>query len=221
MEQGQGAVLAIDNDEVHLVWRGTSAAGNTYHQWSDDGGKTWRTPVIFDPDGGFSGRQSLAADSAGNVYLVRSDGGFQVWEKGVWSPIPALFADSGEIGTIAIGLGNQIHWINTTQAGVQPAVVWHRVKVSSAAAIPPQELPRRAQPTESNAAQSTVEANLTTQVNTPIQENLRTELGENMGLKSAADSSVRWPITIGVISASVLLVLITAVRLLSINKIRK
>jgi len=139
-EQGQGIVLAV-GDDVHLIWRGTSGSGNSYHRMSIDGGKTWRDPIIFDPDGGFSGNHTLAADSAGTLHLVRADGGYQVFQGGVWSPVPALFADSGEIGTVAIGLGNQIHWVNTSPAGSKEAVVYHRLCMSNAPIIVKEKIP--------------------------------------------------------------------------------
>jgi len=142
-EQGQGTVLAVGDDQIHIVWRGSSAAGNSYHQYSADGGKSWIGPEIFDPDGGFSGGQSLALDSAGNIHLVRSDGGYQIWKNGLWSPVPALFADSGEIGTLAIGLGNQVHWVNTTPASDKNGFVWHRLCVSDSPSISSQMIPTK------------------------------------------------------------------------------
>ena len=155
-EQGQGTVLAIGGDEIHLVWRGTTGAGGTYHQWSTDGGIVWHGPIVFDPDGGFSGAQSLAADSAGNIHLVRGDGGYQVWRDGGWSPVPAEFADSGETGTLAIGLGNQVHWVNTMPSSSSVAIVWHRlceadspraVGAAPAGALPTSEPPLELEPT--------------------------------------------------------------------------
>jgi hypothetical protein len=140
-EEGQGTVLAVGDNQVHIVWRGTSGAGNTYHLWSEDGGDSWNGPRVFDSDGGFSGVQSLAADSAGNIHLVRGDGGYQTWDGQNWSPVPALFAGSGETGTLAIGLGNQIHWVNTTTSGDERAIVWHRSGMAAAPALPPEPLP--------------------------------------------------------------------------------
>jgi len=140
-EQGQGAILAVGENDVHLVWRGTSGTGNSYYTASKDGGKSWIDPIIFDPDGGFSGNHTLAVDSAGNLHLGRADGGYQVYQNGVWSPVPALFADSGEIGTIAIGLGNEVHWINTTPAGEKEAIIYHRLCKSDSPAVAAADLP--------------------------------------------------------------------------------
>ena len=139
-EQGQGGILAFD-DQIHIVWRGTSAAGNTYHMWSLNGGQTWLGPGIFDPDGGFSGAQSLAVDSGKKVHLVRADGGYQIWDGNQWAPVPAQFADSGEIGTLAIGLGNEVHWINSTPTDAQGAMIWHRLCLSDTPKIDSEEIP--------------------------------------------------------------------------------
>ena len=135
LDQGQGTIHAIGDNEIHLVWRGRSRAGNTYHQWSNDGGGTWQGPTAFDPDGGFSGGQSLASDSAGNLHLVRGDGGYQRWDGSEWTPVPALFTDSGETGTLAIGLGNRIHWVNTSSSSSETAAVMHRVASTTAQAL--------------------------------------------------------------------------------------
>jgi hypothetical protein len=140
-EQGDGTILSAGEGAVHLVWRGTSASGGTYHRWSDNGGATWSPAEMFDPDGGFSGVQSLAIDSAGALHLVRSDGGYQTWANGRWDPVPALFADSGETGTLVIGLGNQVHWINTTPSESSQAIVWHRLCRAAAPASAPQAVP--------------------------------------------------------------------------------
>lgn len=139
-EQGEGAVVAVGDDEIHIVWRGSSGAGKTYHQWSADGGASWWGPTVFDPDGGFSGPQNLVVDSAGDVHLVRSDGGYQWWDGLRWSPVPATFADSGEPAAAAVGLGNQLHYINSRMEG--PGVsIWHRICLLESPAIPAVPLP--------------------------------------------------------------------------------
>jgi len=201
-EQGQGTVATIGDDQIHLVWRGSSGAGNSYHQWSQDGGKNWSGLTIFDPDGGFSGGHTMAADSSGNLHLVRGDGGYQVWQNRSWSPVPALFADSGETGTLAIGLGNQVHWVNTTPSSSKSAEVRHRLCLSDSPPIDPKPV-TQITPTP---------LQLTAPVSdTPTPTNIPNSISSNVENPSLSSGSIT-PLLIGFITPLCLIVIIILLR---------
>ena len=204
-ERGQGDVVAVGNDEIHLVWRGTSIAGNTYHQWSIDGGKTWKGPDVFDTDGGFSGPQNLVADSAGVIHLVRSDGGYQRWQGGVWGPVPALFADSGEPATAAIASGNLLHWINTSSASSEVAFLVHRTYKTGAPAVAPSALP-----TPASSTALTAERNADPEI-----ESQRTTV-QDQGLKFVPNErltkSAGYALLVGLLPAVILIGIILVIR---------
>lgn len=198
-EQGQGTVLAVREDEVHLVWRGTSDAGNTYHQWSKDGGRTWREPVVVDPDGGFSGLQSLAVDSSGGIHLVRGDGGYQHWQDGIWEPVPALFADEGETGTLAIGPDDRIHWINTFPSSSETAIVMHRTALIDVPEISPTPLPNPTRTPQPSRTPSPVPQ--TDQTSTPTAPEVRSDLSS----LTEDESSPAQLLIVGAVPATVLI----------------
>jgi hypothetical protein len=99
-ELAQGPVkigVTVTGSEIHLVWQAghDGALCNQYHQWSPDGGDTWRAPeIIFDellvcpavvkPLVGGDGQMLAAVTVEGNV---QGGGYLAAWNGDAWSAL--------------------------------------------------------------------------------------------------------------------------------------
>lgn len=115
---GQIGVVAVGQNEVHLVWRSTIGGDGTFHQWSSDGGTTWSPPDRFDDRGGFSGPPSFAVDSENGLHFVIGHGYYATWEQGRLSDYVDVATSElrqtaqksdAERAALAITRGNVVH----------------------------------------------------------------------------------------------------------------
>jgi len=117
-------ILAIGENEIHVVWSGTLENRHKFHFFSSDRGDTWSAPVITIDTGGYHGRPSLAADSQNTVHLVQVSNApgttleslfHQSFQNQRWS-LPERLVERDASApfhpidpNIAVGLGNQVH----------------------------------------------------------------------------------------------------------------
>jgi len=150
-------VIAIGSDEVHVVWDG-APAGERWHQWSRDGGKTWTgRQQILEGLRGLTQPNALAADSAGRVHLLslgwpggntdRQGPFYTVWDGSTWAPVRQVGTRENwdaEGPALAIAGGNELvaAWWNGSSDTVEgPVEVWASALAITAPEITPQPLP--------------------------------------------------------------------------------
>ncbi|OGO27523.1 MAG: hypothetical protein A2Z16_17470 [Chloroflexi bacterium RBG_16_54_18] len=117
-------ILAIGENEVHVVWSGTLENRHKFHFFSSDRGDTWSAPVVTIDTGGYQGRPGLAADSQNTVHLVQVSNApgtileslfHQSFQNQRWSLPERLVERDANAPfhpidpNITVGLGNQIH----------------------------------------------------------------------------------------------------------------
>ncbi|MEA3377271.1 MAG: sialidase family protein [Chloroflexota bacterium] len=111
-------VLAFEN-QVHIAWHGAPRS-QRWHQWSDDGGVTWREPVQISPDLVFlTNPPAMAFDGSGVLHLMSVGGGPQgaeestavfhtAWRGGQWGPLELVCTEADERVDFGIGGGNDL-----------------------------------------------------------------------------------------------------------------
>jgi hypothetical protein len=149
---GRPNILAIGPDEVHLVWFG-APAGQRWHQWSADGGRTWSpAQPISTRVRGFMEPPALVADSAGTLHLVSQgwiDDGpsgtfYTYWRNGRWSTLSLIDENvkykgsysphgGGEFAALAVTGGNTLHVV--WEVGL--AEIWASSLAVDAPDVPP------------------------------------------------------------------------------------
>ncbi len=122
-------ILAIGDNDLHVVWSGTATDRYKFHSWSQDAGKTWTDPWRNSELGGLQGLPALVADSIGRIYWLKvgtvfnmPDGAFpnndslheNIFENGDWSAGTILLNGSTSIQnqtnvTALVSNGNQLH----------------------------------------------------------------------------------------------------------------
>ncbi len=131
-------LIAVGEEQIHLVWSGTNPDRYKFHRWSADRGATWSQIFHTSEVGGFQGWPGLATDSLKQVHLLQAWGsghevlGHRVWRDNGWSPITRLIETpvnlprdvlgttaSPEYPDVAVGLGNELHvvamqWVEHT-----------------------------------------------------------------------------------------------------------
>jgi hypothetical protein len=74
-EEGEPAI-AVNNDEVHVLWNGDAAKRGRYYRYSPDGGESWSSVEVLSPpssEGGSGGLQrppAIVVDNMGNVHVL-------------------------------------------------------------------------------------------------------------------------------------------------------
>ena len=153
---GRPNILEFGPDEVHIVWFG-APAGQRWHQWSADGGRTWSlAQPISTRVRGFMEPPALVADSAGTLHLASRgwiddgpDGTFYTyWRNGRWST-PSLIDENvkyegsysphggGEFAALAVTGGNTLHVV--WEVGL--AEIWASSLEADAPDVPPRPQP--------------------------------------------------------------------------------
>jgi hypothetical protein len=155
---GRPGILAIGQDEVHIVWFG-APSGQRWHQWSADGGETWSPAEQISPVlRGFMEPPAMTDDSSGALHMastgwLETDEGpsgifHTVWRDGRWSPLTLIDGDvqyaslpdrggGGEFAALAITGGNTLHvaW----ERGL--AEIWVSSLETDAPMVPPRARP--------------------------------------------------------------------------------
>jgi hypothetical protein len=120
-------VVAVGEDEIHVVWDGRPL-GQRWHKWSADGGLSWTAPEqVNDFQRGLTIPNALAVDSAGVLHLITlgwldfgllPSGAFHTsWQAGSWSPLETIsqMEWAPEAPNAAVALGNEL------------VAVWHNL----------------------------------------------------------------------------------------------
>lgn len=84
------SLAVVGEDEIHLAWNGMAGVGGRYHQWSNDGGRSWSDVATLTPAGGTEGPPQLVVDSLGAVHLTTSVNQrvwYARWEEGQWASL--------------------------------------------------------------------------------------------------------------------------------------
>lgn len=125
------SVITRGKDEVHLIWDG-APMGQRWHQWSDDGGKTWKQAVQLSADvRGLTGTNAMAFDKTGRLYLFTmglkgTAPYYATWLDGTWSALTPLAPGSwnGEEPGIAFsGDKMVVAWWNNNVQDDPPSVL--------------------------------------------------------------------------------------------------
>ncbi len=106
-------IEAIGSDQIHIIWDG-SPAGQRWHVWSSNGGKSWYPPELIDEvHRGLTGINALGVDSMGRLHLVSMglDGRayHATWRDGSWSAFKLISDRGGQHPTLAIRSGKTLH----------------------------------------------------------------------------------------------------------------
>lgn len=219
-------VLAVGNDEVHVVWDG-APAGERWHQWSRDGGKTWTSrQQILDGLRGLTQPNALGADGAGRVHLIslgwpggntNRQGPFHaVWDGSTWSPLRQIGTRENwdaEGPALAIAGGNKLvaaWWNRSGEPAEWPVEVWTSTLAITAPEITSQPLPTptRASNAEETAPHIVPEAISNT---SPFSTAITTTPGA--ALPGTGAGSVQNAIVIGILPALLLVAGILVIQL--------
>ncbi len=156
-----GTVIASGEAQVHVVWFG-APAGQRWHRWSNDGGKTWSAAEQISPDHrGLTLPVAAAFDSAGALHLVsmgwrdtagRPSGAFHfVWQRGSWSEPQLIGSRSdwdAEYSALTIKGGNLLVAAWTDKQGPKGSFqIWASTLKADAPAVEPLPLTTSALPT--------------------------------------------------------------------------
>jgi len=125
IDEGQPAI-AVNNDEVHVLWNGDVARKGRYYRYSGDAGETWGSVEVLSPpasQGGKGGLQrppAIIVDNLGNVhallheqeslyYTAKID---QSWTAKQPLYIPGMMR-AAEVFAVRLAItgGNQLHAI--------------------------------------------------------------------------------------------------------------
>ncbi len=131
---GQGGLVTVGDNEVHLVWRSNIGLDGTFHQWSNDGGVSWFAPDQYTDGGGFSGLPSFAIDSANRVHYTIGPVYYSMWDAGRLGPYVDLATkeireqttvSDGEGAILTITGGNRLHVVFHTDF----THIWYTTKL--------------------------------------------------------------------------------------------
>ncbi len=139
-------VVVRDGHEVHLAWnRGIGSLEGRFHTWSSDNGKTWIAPVSFFPpnESGQTHWPWMVVDSAGILHLISKTGDgtpkYMYWNGIQWSPMYFFAETQNDLDSaLAIGLGNQLHFVHAAAAG--SGILVYNTRQTDAPAILPQKI---------------------------------------------------------------------------------
>ncbi len=125
IDEGQPAI-AVNNDEVHVLWNGDASKRGRYYRYSRDAGETWMNVEVLSPpasQGGKGGLQrppAIIIDDVGNVhvllheqesifYMSKNDQGWTT-KQSLYDP---GMMRAAEVFTVRLAItgGNQLHAI--------------------------------------------------------------------------------------------------------------
>jgi hypothetical protein len=118
------ALLTKDDQEIHIVWNGTSEDRFKFHRYSKDAGRSWLPYWRNQEVGGLQGRPALVMDSMGRLYWLQVGSAYNIdgadwlyeniYNNGIWNPGLEIFDDEVPEQNMSnvsaqVGLGNVIH----------------------------------------------------------------------------------------------------------------
>jgi hypothetical protein len=74
-DEGEPAI-AVNNDEVHVLWNGDAAKRGRYYRYSPDAGESWSSVEVLSPpssqggNGGLQRPPAIVMDNVGNVHVL-------------------------------------------------------------------------------------------------------------------------------------------------------
>lgn len=187
----EGNVVAVDDNNVHLVWNGRAGYSGRFHQWTEDGGITWTEPQAFIPvemGGGSTDPPGLVVDSANKLHAVTNTNPtgnpgddattYSNWVDGIWSqPIDIAGETPGYVGLIneysqiEVSNGNLLHVLYVDDDETR---LWYRQRTVDAPKIEPIPFFERAisqrHPTESEGIQHEELSNRHSAEDTPVSD---------------------------------------------------
>jgi len=89
MDQGQQN-MAVDKNNIYVIWNGTAGLTGRYFRLSTDGGKTWLGRMDLPTDhssGGLQGRPAIVVDNTGTVHTLYANDYFlnyNTFKNGMW-----------------------------------------------------------------------------------------------------------------------------------------
>jgi hypothetical protein len=142
-------IVAVDENELHVVWNAMGSISGRYQRWSSDAGVTWsqlHEIVVRQLGGGSTNPPSLSVDSAGTVHIVvnTQPGGvagtdatmYMSGQKDTWSSpmdisqqAPGYVGFGNEYSSLAIASGNLVSVLFVDNDASR---LWYTLKVSSA-----------------------------------------------------------------------------------------
>lgn len=149
-------VAVRGDNEIHLAWnRGFGSLRGRYHNWSADNGKAWNDPVSFFPpnESGQTHWPWMVVDSAGILHLISKTGAgindgapkYMYWDGNNWSSMYAFTETQNDLDSaLAIGLGNQLHFVHGASSGTGKLL--YTTRVTGAPPIQAEPIPQLAQP---------------------------------------------------------------------------
>jgi hypothetical protein len=144
--------VAVDGSgDVHLVWgRGIGSADGRWHQWSIDGGTTWRDRGLLFPQferaSGDTAGYGFALDGSGTLHMVNSFGQsgedaaayHLTWDGHGWSEPELVFRNNAHGARIVVSLGNRLEFFANTPGR---NVLWYREGIVLAPPVAPRVIP--------------------------------------------------------------------------------
>ncbi len=143
----EASLATLEQDEIHVVWNGSSTDSWRFHRYSTDGGATWSDTVRILRVGGWAGRPAMAVDGSGTLHLVTAGNGYGLsgavvhttWDRTAWTEPELLdlgfYAEHAALtcrgGNLLIAAGD-----GSTPGGEGFDKVWTSTRPLEAAAVP-------------------------------------------------------------------------------------
>lgn len=177
-------ILALGENEVHIVWSGTDTDRYKFHRYSKNNGNSWTDTWRNTELGGLQGLPDLVADSLGRIYWLKvgtifgmpvSSGQIQdslhenVFVNGTWEPgqvlLPSSYAYQNQMNvTAVVAKGNELHTAVMNPLGIegndyQFDIYYLRKKLDSPEITisPVATITPTSQPTQTTTAEQTIE----------------------------------------------------------------
>lgn len=214
------AIIALGDQEIHVVWSGTDIDRYKFHRYSKDSGESWLGIWRNEESGGLTGLPGLAIDSQGVLYwfhigtalkLDRQDWLFEnTFTNGIWSNSRTIFVDAvaeqnTKNVTAIISLGNQLHtalWVPVRKSdGDYQGDVFYFHKQLTSPPVEPRPLPASlvSAPTEEPDKQ-------------PVASPTTLPLLSDANTSASAEESPLTGIVIGALSAGILVCIVLIVK---------
>lgn len=224
-DEGEPAI-AVNNDEIHVLWNGDAAKRGRYYRYSPDAGESWSSVEVLSPpssqggNGGLQRPPAIVVDNVGNLhallheqealyYVTKTDFG--------WTAKQALYNPEFMKGVelfgvrLAITGGNTIHALYILESYDRSKAedrrnhtwrVFHQSTEINGISEPPVTWPKPV-PEETRSATETqdeLEVSETSTAQPPQNVNF------NDDLISAKSYNPAWSIYVGVTSVSVFII---------------
>ncbi len=228
--EGQPAI-AVDNNEIHVLWNGDAAKRGRYYRHSGDGGESWGSVEVLSPPGSQGGKGGLQrppaiiVDNLGNVHaLIHEQESLFYTSKtdNDWTAKQPLYIPemmrAAEVFAIRLAItgGNHLHALYLLASHDQISAenesnlrwtLFHQSRDIEANSVPP--VPWPTPPTEIPDPVGETQNEPGTLETSPAKPTQTVNFVDN--IESVNNYNPGWPIYIGVMFVSVfILVLVVA-----------